>query len=93
MIRLVAAMDSRRGVATDSGNPVETSQSTAAFHEKTAPGLIVRGWATYNEFAAPLHERENDVSSRRMPHRWAAAFEASAAWINWSGGIQTRTCG
>jgi dihydrofolate reductase len=61
MIRLIAAVDSRRGIATDSGIPWNLPSDTAYFHEKTATGLIFMGWATYNEFAAPLHERENFV--------------------------------
>jgi dihydrofolate reductase len=61
MIRLIAATDSRRGIATDSGIPWKLPGDTAYFHEKTSTGLILMGWATYNEFAAPLHERENFV--------------------------------
>jgi dihydrofolate reductase len=65
MISLIAAIDSRRGVATDSGIPWKLPGDTAYFHEKTATGLILMGWATYNEFAAPLHERENFVLTSR----------------------------
>lgn len=61
MIRLIAAIDSRRGIATDSGIPWKLPGDTAYFHEKTATGLILMGWATYNEFAAPLHDRQNFV--------------------------------
>jgi dihydrofolate reductase len=61
MIRLIAALDSRRGIATDSGLPWKLPGDTAYFHEKTSTGLIFMGWATYNEFAAPLHERDNFV--------------------------------
>lgn len=65
MIRLIAAVDSRRGIATDSGIPWTLPGDTAYFHEKTATGLILMGWATYNEFAAPLHGRENFVLSTK----------------------------
>jgi dihydrofolate reductase len=61
MIRLIAAMDSQRGIATSSGIPWQLPGDTAYFHDQTATGLIVMGWTTYNEFAAPLHERENFV--------------------------------
>jgi dihydrofolate reductase len=61
MIRLIAAIDSRRGIATDSGIPWKLPGDTAYFHEKTVTGLILMGWATYNEFAAPLHDRDNYV--------------------------------
>jgi dihydrofolate reductase len=61
MIRLIAAIDSQRGIATDSGIPWKLPGDTAYFHEKTAVGAIIMGWATYSEFAAPLHGRENYV--------------------------------
>ena len=63
MIRLIAAIDSQRGIATDSGIPWKLPGDTAYFREKTANGLIVMGRATYDEFAAPLHGRENYVLS------------------------------
>jgi dihydrofolate reductase len=61
MIRLIAAIDFRRGIATGSGIPWNLPGDTAYFHDKTASGLILMGWATCNEFAAPLHKRENFV--------------------------------
>jgi dihydrofolate reductase len=63
MIRLIAAIDSQRGIATDSGIPWKLPGDTAYFRQKTANGLIVMGRATYDEFAAPLHGRENYVLS------------------------------
>ena len=65
MIRQIAAIDSRRGIATDSGIPWKLPGDTAYFHEKTAKGLILMGFATYSEFAAPLHGKENFVLSTR----------------------------
>ncbi len=64
MIRLIAAIDSRRGIATESGIPWKLPGDTAYFHKKTSTGVILMGWATYNEFAAPLHQRENFVLTR-----------------------------
>ena len=63
MIRLIAAIDSRRGLATDSGIPWTLPGDSAYFREKTSSGLVVMGRATYDEFAAPLHDRENYVFS------------------------------
>jgi dihydrofolate reductase len=75
MIRLIAAMDSERGIATDSGIPWKLPGDTAYFREKTASGLIVMGRATYDEFAAPLHGGENYVlSTTTVPLR--SGFEA-----------------
>ena len=65
MIRLIAAIDSRRGIATDSGIPWKLPGDTAYFHQQTAHGLILMGSATYSEFAAPLHGRENFVLSHK----------------------------
>jgi dihydrofolate reductase len=63
MIRLIAAMDSKRGIATASGIPWKLPGDTAYFRRQTAQGLILMGRATYDEFAAPLHGRENFVLS------------------------------
>jgi dihydrofolate reductase len=63
MIRLIAAIDSRRGIATDSGIPWTLPGDSAYFRAKTSTGLIVMGRATYDEFAAPLHDRDNFVLS------------------------------
>lgn len=61
MIRLIAALDSQRGIATDSGIPWKLPGDSAYFRQKTEHGVIVMGRATYGEFAAPLHEEENLV--------------------------------
>jgi dihydrofolate reductase len=65
MIRLIAAMDSRRGIATDAGIPWHLPGDSAYFREKTKEGLILMGWTTYSEFKSPLHERTNYVFSPR----------------------------
>jgi dihydrofolate reductase len=64
MIRQIAALDSQRGIATDTGIPWKLPGDSAYFREKTSTGLIVMGRATYDEFAAPLHGEENYVLSR-----------------------------
>src|SRR5580698_6218072 len=75
MIRLIAAIDSQRGIATYSGIPWKLPGESAYFREKTATGLIVMGRATYDEFAAPLHDGENYVlSTTTAPLR--AGFQA-----------------
>lgn len=61
MIRLIAAMDTQRGIATASGIPWHLPGDAAYFRDQTSTGLIVMGWATYVEFAAPLHHRDNYV--------------------------------
>jgi dihydrofolate reductase len=70
LIRQIAAIDSRRGIATDSGIPWKLPGDSAYFREKTEKGLIVMGRSTYDEFAAPLHDRDNFVfSSTSTPLR------------------------
>ncbi len=61
VIRQIAAIDSKRGMATDTGIPWKLPGDTAYFRDKTATGVIVMGRGTYGEFAAPLHQRENFV--------------------------------
>jgi dihydrofolate reductase len=61
MIRLIAAIDSQLGIATDSGIPWKLPGDSAYFRQKTKSGAIVMGRATYDEFASPLHERDNFV--------------------------------
>ena len=75
MIRLIAAMDSRRGIAIASGIPWKLPGDTAHFRDETVDGLILMGRATYDEFAAPLHQRENYVLTRR-PDQLRAGFRA-----------------
>jgi dihydrofolate reductase len=61
MIRLIAAIDTERGIANDSGIPWNLPGDSAYFRDKTRTGLILMGRATYDEFAAPLHGRDNFV--------------------------------
>jgi dihydrofolate reductase len=63
MIRLIAAIDTQRGIATATGIPWTLPGDSAYFRDQTATGAIVMGWATYEEFAAPLHDRVNFVLS------------------------------
>lgn len=78
MIRLIAAIDSQRGIATDSGIPWTLPGDSAYFREQTATGLILMGRATYDEFASPLHDRENFVLTRN-PAPLRAGFQAVAS--------------
>jgi dihydrofolate reductase len=64
MIRLIAVMDTSRGIAIDKGIPWKLPGDAAYFENQTTTGLIVMGWATYIEFSAPLHGRDNYVLAR-----------------------------
>jgi dihydrofolate reductase len=61
VIRLIAAIDRKRGVATDAGIPWSIAKDVTHFHDETSTGLILMGWNTYSEFAQPLHHRLNFV--------------------------------
>ncbi|MGB8195626.1 MAG: dihydrofolate reductase [Acidimicrobiales bacterium] len=66
MIKLIAAMDTHRGIANDQGIPWQGKipTDTKRFHDVTANGLIVMGYGTYLEYDRPLHDRENFVVAR-----------------------------
>ena len=61
MIRLIAAIDSRRGLATDTGIPWHLAGDVAYFRKRTEGGLLIMGRSTYAEFAAPLEGRTSFV--------------------------------
>jgi dihydrofolate reductase len=61
VIRLIAALDVSRGIATDEGIPWSIPGDKAFFRQQTENGVIVMGRSTYAEFAAPLHSRVNHV--------------------------------
>jgi dihydrofolate reductase len=74
-IRLIAAMDTRRGIATDSGIPWKLPGDAAYFRQMTSRGQILMGRSTYDEFATPLHDRDNFVLTRQ-PGPLRAGFQA-----------------
>jgi dihydrofolate reductase len=66
VLRLIAAVDKSLGVADDHGIPWQGKIPTDAryFRERTTEGLIIMGYATYQEFDKPVHDRENYVVVR-----------------------------
>jgi dihydrofolate reductase len=61
-IRLIAAIDSKRGVATDKeGIPWDLSIDKKYFRDKTNHKNILMGYNTYREFREPLPTRQNFV--------------------------------
>ncbi|HEX4219090.1 MAG TPA: dihydrofolate reductase [Acidimicrobiales bacterium] len=63
MIRAIAAIDDRLGLATDTGIPWHIQADSDYFRAKTAPGTVLMGYATYLEFAKPLPDRPNYVAT------------------------------
>ncbi len=74
MIRQIAAMDTKRGIATANGIPRRLPGDSAYFENQTVDGVIVMGWTTYSEFSTPLHGRDNYVLTRDST-RLRAGFE------------------
>lgn len=64
VVRLISALDSRRGISTERGIPWHLPGDVAHFRASTRSGVVLMGRATYEEFAAPLHERVNLVLTR-----------------------------
>jgi dihydrofolate reductase len=63
MIRAIAVMDSKKGLANDKGIPWlgKIPTDTRYFREKTENSTILMGFNTYKEFAKPLSNRRNLV--------------------------------
>lgn len=61
MHRLIAAIDSQRGIADDTGIPWKLPTDQKFFVEQTKEGLILMGAGTYHEFTKPMHGRTNYV--------------------------------
>jgi dihydrofolate reductase len=75
MIRCIAALDSKLGMATDQGIPWHLPTDIKHFRDTTRPGGdILMGYGTYVEFKAPLHERTNYVASSK-PDNLRPGFE------------------
>ncbi len=64
-MRLIAAMDERRGIATDEGIPWTLPSDQRFFVETTGSGLVLMGFRTYLEFDRPMHGRTNYIATRR----------------------------
>lgn len=64
-MRMIAAIDSRRGIATDDGIPWTLPADQRFFVETTKDGVILMGFNTFREFTSPMHGRVNYVATRR----------------------------
>jgi dihydrofolate reductase len=65
MIRFIAAIDSKLGMADDQGIPWQgkVPSDVTYFRAKTVGGTVLMGYGTYREFTSPLPERTNVVAS------------------------------
>lgn len=65
MMRMIAAIDRARGMATDDGIPWTLPTDQQFFSEQIATGLILMGYGTYVEVEKPLHDHTNYVATHR----------------------------
>ncbi len=70
MIRFIAAIDTKRGLANNDGIPWQGKLPTdvAYFREKTLNGTVMMGQGWYEEQEKPLPLRRNLVASTRLEH-------------------------
>ena len=65
MIRAIAAIDDRLGLATDTGIPWHVPADIEHFRAMTASSRVLMGYATYSEFESPMTGRINYVATRQ----------------------------
>lgn len=61
MVRLIAAIDQKQGIATDTGIPWNLPTDRQFFRSQLAEGLIIMGAGTYRECSRPMQNRTNYV--------------------------------
>ncbi len=66
MIRCIAAIDNKRGLATDDGIPWDLPSDRKYFKNQTKNSWLLIGWRTYQSLAAPLTGRRNFVLSNNF---------------------------
>lgn len=67
MIRLIAAVDSSRGIADDNGIPWQGKipGDVRYYHQKIKNATTLIGYGMYKELSSPLVNKVNHVASRR----------------------------
>jgi len=63
MIKLIAALDTKRGIANEAGIPWQGKlpSDVKHFRDLTRGAVIVMGYKTYQEFVEPLPQSQNHV--------------------------------
>lgn len=57
MIRFIAAIDSKRGMANDKGIPWNLPTDKAYYRDRVKTGVVLMGMGTYNEMRVPLGDK------------------------------------
>lgn len=63
VVRAIAALDDRLGIATDTGIPWSVPADVEHFRRTTADVDVLMGYGTYVEYAAPMPGRRNFVAT------------------------------
>lgn len=63
MIRSIAAIDRKRGIATNAGIPWDLPIDVAHFRKHTRHGIVLMGLGFYAELDQPLPDRQNVVAN------------------------------
>ena len=63
MMRFIAAIDAKRGIADENGIPWNLPTDKKFFVDQTREGIILMGKGTYLEFKTPMHGRLNYVAT------------------------------
>lgn len=66
MIRAIAAIDDKQGIARNGVIPWVIPEDTQYYRDKTSGHVIVMGKETYDGFERPLPNRRNVVASHRL---------------------------
>ena len=74
MIKLIAAIDSKLGIATENGIPWDLPGDKRYFRDQTKDGIIVMGYNTYKEFNGPLPGRKNYVILKDLSEKLRPGF-------------------
>ena len=77
MIRFIAALDNKRGLANEHGIPWQgkTPTDVAHFREKTLNGNVMMGYGWYVEQKQPLPDRRNLVATPELKEPLRPGFE------------------
>lgn len=64
MIRAIVAIDSKFGLANNKGIPWDLPTDKKYFRAKVEHQAVLMGYKTYQEFTAPLSDKQNYVASK-----------------------------
>ena len=101
MIRFIAAIDQKRGLATDEGIPWHLPIDLQYYRDKTRGGNLLMGYNTYIEFSKPMPGRdfvltyEKNLKEGFEPvndlEKFIASFDNENLWVIGGAGVFEQT--